>query len=358
MGGGGGYDVKNYLNIPNVILIIGESTQRNLMGLYGYPLQNNPHLTELQKSGNLFTFTDVVSPNVYTDYCVPKITTFSNNDNNDIPWYKQMNIVDTMRLAGYNTYWFSNQEALSIWGAGPQLISRRAEHLYNSALADTSGATSYDSILLKSFDNAKVSGKERFIVFHLMGAHVGYVNRYPKTYNIFNVKTLREKHLDFLGSKKLDDNQATFRAQYINAILFNDYVVNEIIKRFSNEDSIVFYLSDHGDEVYQVSDFVGHSASNPTKNMVEIPFMIYVSDTFKQKHKDIVERIEKSQNLPFMSDDFIHAFLDLLGIQSPELDYTRSLFSKDYNKSRKRIILGLDYDKDIKNSTTSLKPKL
>ena len=65
--GGGGYDVKNSLHNPNVILIIGESTQRNLMGLYGYPLQNNPHLTELQKSGNLFTFTDVVSPNVYTD---------------------------------------------------------------------------------------------------------------------------------------------------------------------------------------------------------------------------------------------------------------------------------------------------
>lgn len=44
-----GYMIRNESSVPKVVLIIGESTQRNYMGIYGYPLQTTPLLQELQK---------------------------------------------------------------------------------------------------------------------------------------------------------------------------------------------------------------------------------------------------------------------------------------------------------------------
>ncbi|MGI0440398.1 sulfatase-like hydrolase/transferase [Helicobacter himalayensis] len=83
---------------PLVILIIGESTQRNYLNLYGYPLPTTPKLNALRDSQNLFVFSDVISPATHTDESLRKVLTFSNYENEQIPWYKQMNIIDTMKM--------------------------------------------------------------------------------------------------------------------------------------------------------------------------------------------------------------------------------------------------------------------
>ncbi|EAJ2878826.1 hypothetical protein A0X34_01955 [Campylobacter coli] len=41
----------------------------------------------------------------------------------------------------------------------------------------------------------------------------------------------------------------------MNAIYYNDFVVSKIFNYFKNEEPIVFYLSDHGDEVCDFRDF-------------------------------------------------------------------------------------------------------
>ncbi len=126
-------------------------------------------------------------------------------------------------------------------------------------------------------------------------------------------------------------------------MLYNDFVVSEIIKRFEDKEAIIFYLSDHGDEVYDFRDFVGHSFSMVSRYMVEVPFMIYVSDSLKKSHPHLVERITQVQNLPFMSDDFLHSFFDLLEIQVADLQPQRSIFDEKFNNSRARIMYGKEY---------------
>ena len=367
-----------------MILIIGESTQRNYLNLYGYPLPTTPKLNALRDSQNLFVFSDVISPATHTDESLRKVLTFSNYENEQIPWYKQMNIIDTMKIAGFKTFWLSNQEPISIYGNSPQAIAKRADYLAYTSWADsyTAGALKDEKILellesviptsaIKSVESIDSShqDKKQFFVFHLMGTHGGYNGRYPNTFEHFNSLSLKHAGLDSLAPfweqtpananipthtntdlAPLTDSQSTLKAQYLNAVLYNDFVVSEIIKHFEDKEVIIFYLSDHGDEVYDFRDFAGHSFSMVSRYMVEVPFMIYVSDSLKKSHPHLVERISKAQNLAFMSDDFLHAFFDLLEIQVVDLQAQRSLFNEKFDKSRARIVHGKDYERDLKQN--------
>lgn len=349
--------------IPKIILIIGESTQRNYMSLYGYPLPTTPRLDNLKAKGNLYAFSDIIAPATHTNDALKYALTFQTYENKDIAWHTQMNLIDAMKALGYHTAWFSNQDSISVWGNVFQAISKRANFTQYSTNRGSFENALYDDILLKMF--AKYQSKSaqnqanEFIVFHLMGTHGGYANRYPKEQGKFSPQDLQSKGLDkFYGNTKklLSNYQLQIRADYANAVLYNDYIVSEIIERFSDEEAIIFYFSDHCDEVYDERDFVGHTYSFVSKYMVEIPFMIYLSDKFKSAHPQIAKRIQKAQNRPFMSDNFMHAFFDLLGIECVDLDYRASIFSPRYNENRARIIYGIDYDKELKDKAQFLVP--
>ena len=58
--------------------------------------------------------------------------------------------------------------------------------------------------------------------------------------------------------------------------------------------------------------------------------MIYTSKLFQEKHPHIMKKIKKNLNKPFMTDDFIHAFMDLLNIQCLDLKPELSLFNSKY----------------------------
>lgn len=134
-------------------------------------------------------------------------------------------------------------------------------------------------------------------------------------------------------------------------MLYNDNILNEIFKLFSQSDSIVVYLSDHGEEVYEIDDFVGHGDDHITRFTCEIPMLIYVSDIFIQKHPKIYEKLKASVHRPYMSDDLIHTVLDIAGIQTPNFDPTRSIINDQFNEKRRRIVggsNGKDYDIQLK----------
>lgn len=90
--------------IPNIVLVIGESTQRALMSLYGYALPTTPELDKLRDANELIIFSDVISPAASTNASLQKVLTFSNYENSQIPWYKQPNLIDTLCLASYTTH--------------------------------------------------------------------------------------------------------------------------------------------------------------------------------------------------------------------------------------------------------------
>lgn len=358
------YMIRNESSVPKVVLIIGETMQRNYMGIYGYPLQTTPLLQELQKSGNLVVFSDVIAPHAHTNEALQKVLTFSNYENGQTPWFKQQNLINVMRFAGYKSIWLSNQEAFSVLGNAPEAISRHADITRFSGIRTSfeDDKMKYDGVLLPMLNEAlreHNNTDKTFYILHLMGAHAKYVQRFPKDFTKFSEKDLIDRNLNTYSLTDshvfLNLEQVDIRRAYINAVYYNDYIVSNIMKRFSDEDCIVIYLSDHGEEVYDTKEFFGHAETMGSRFMIEVPFMIYMSDTFKQKHKDMAQKIQNAQNLPFMTDDFIHAFLDLLDIETKDSITQRSIFHKDYNAKRQRIFSGKDYDKELKTQKLSVK---
>ncbi|OYT12746.1 MAG: hypothetical protein B6I19_08715 [Bacteroidetes bacterium 4572_114] len=107
------------------------------------------------------------------------------------------------------------------------------------------------------------------------------------------------------------------------------------------------YLSDHGENVYDELDRVGHDYSKvlPKAN-VEIPFIVWLSPAYLKLNPYKTTIIKSNSNMPFVSDDLFHSIMDLNGIESKYLEEERSVFSEKFNETRQRILEdGDDYDK-------------
>ena len=334
--------------IQNIVLIIGESAQRNLMQIYGYYLPNTPNFSHLQaeKPHNIFVFSDVIAPQVTTFEALSQVLSFANEDNTQTPWYEFLNLIDTMKIGGYKSIVISNQEQFSLWSKATTTIFGRSDELHwtsSSKAGNSLDTMKPDGAILPILDevlSAQDKDKSLFVSLHLMGNHIHYFNRYPKDYERFKAEDIR-------GTK----GKQTL-AQNANAILYTDFVLSEVIKRFADKDSIVIYFSDHADDVFDTGDKPLRTDSKITRFMIEIPFIVYVSDEFRAKHPEIYARIKNSTNKPFMTDDLIHALIDIAGFTIDGFEERRSLFSDKFNHARKRMVgkkALIDYDTELKN---------
>ncbi|MBF7043823.1 phosphoethanolamine transferase, partial [Campylobacter volucris] len=268
------YIVNNNNNIDKIVIILGESTQRNYMSIYDYKIKTTPNLEKFKSNGNLFVFNDVISPHTHTNPSIAKILTFSNYENDSTKWFYQKNLINIMKKAGYYTYWISNQESISSLGNAPQALARLCDKNIFFDNFSNGNSVFKDEVILDELKKISRCQKE-FFILHLQGTHMDYSKRYNSSFNIFNPNDLEKYNLNLLNSKqKLTNKQALVKSNYLNAILYNDFIVSEIFNYFKNDNSIVFYFSDHADEVYDFRNFFGHTETMLSRYMVEIPFMI------------------------------------------------------------------------------------
>lgn len=335
---------QNNAKIKNIVFILGESTNRNHMGVYGYGLQTTPNLQKLKDKGELTAYSDVISPHSTTIAVLSKLFTFCDFES-DKEWYEYANLIDIMNAAGYKTFWLSNQESSGIWGNVAQLFAGHSKkHEYTRIRESREDYGVVDGELFPLIDRAMNEREEKnFFVIHLMGAHGAYYNRYPYAFTKFNK--------DDIPLEANDDKRAVV-AQYDNAVYYNDYVVNEIIDKFRNDDTLVIYVSDHGEAVYDENGFAGHIEENPNRHMIEIPMMFWTSEKFNATYPEKVRRIKDAKDRPYMSDDTIHTILDLSEIKTIEFDSSRSIVNDDFNVCRKRIFNGKNYDEEIKDDVS------
>ncbi len=93
-----------------IVVVIGESTTKQHMGLYGYYRNTNPLLNSIKDE--LLVFNDVIASNVHTIEALNKALTLKDKIN-----YKpkaNTSIVQLANQAGFETYWVSNQKPVGI----------------------------------------------------------------------------------------------------------------------------------------------------------------------------------------------------------------------------------------------------
>ena len=303
----------------NVITIIGESFSLFHSSLYGYDKQTNPLLKEMYDDGDLIVFNRVTSPATMTIAVFTYIlNTRKLGMENECEWYESPTVIDVMNSANYHTVWLSNQEQFAYID---NLPSR------NSKLCDDFVFTTEDADGNK-FDGALTdidicdSNRHNAVFYHLNGQHFVFSERYPKEYDIFQPYEYKDQQ----GDVKII-------AQYDNATLYNDYVVSSIINKYKDTDAIVFYVPDHGLDIYYTDPkYCGHATAAPESQAIckKIPFMVYLSPLYQQLRPELTERIKSSIDNEFCTDKLIYAVMDAARLKFADNDDVAiySIFSK------------------------------
>ena len=150
-----------------------------------------------------------------------------------------------------------------------------------------------------------------------MGAHEDFKRRYPASFAHFTAA-------DETGGAKEDAASRQIRAEYDNAVRYDDYIVDAIIRRVEDQDAVVIFLSDHGEEVNDVRELVGHGDESSAWQH-DIPMVIWTSAKFRAEHPEDVRRIQAARDHAWRSDAMIHTVLDLLKIRVPQYEKEKSL---------------------------------
>lgn len=344
---------------PHIVLVIGESFARHHSQQYGYFMPTTPRQVAREKTGRLVPFSDVVAPwnltsfvfkHLFSMYCV--------GDKGE--WCDYPLFPEVFRKAGYEVEFITNQflpkakEAVYDFSGGFFLNNPTLSKAMFSVRNEQTHP--YDDGLLSDYDNIVNSKKKtpnhtnsetpRLTIFHLAGQHVTYRTRYPGDRKVFVGDDYKETR------PELNDRQRRILSEYDNACLYNDSIVDQICQRFENEDAIVIYLSDHGEECFEGKRNIvcrNHAMAidyDLARLEFAIPFWIWCSPQYVHNHSEIFEQVVRAKDRRFMTDALPHMLLYLAGISSPHYNERYNILSSEYYEERPRILKGkTDYDK-------------
>lgn len=332
---------------PQIVLIIGESFNKYRSQLYGYDKPTTPRQLKRMQDSTLIAFTDVVAPWNLTSFVFKHVFSLhaigDEGDWCDVPMFPEV-----FRKAGYHVTFITNQflpkagEAVYDFSGGfflnhPQL----SEQLFDTR---NSRLHRYDEGVLQDYDAMKEHDAHQLTIFHLMGQHVDYRGRFP-------VKTRRKFTPADYPDKKLAPKRLQINADYDNAVLYNDSIVDEIIRRFEHQNAIVIYMPDHGEECFNSMDYFGrnHSATidyRLAREEFEIPFWIWASEKYRQTHPYGWEAVKRYCHRPYMTDLLPHTLMFLGGIHTKDYRKEYDVLNSAYNEKRPRLLKNqVDYNK-------------
>lgn len=340
---------------PDIVFIIGESYNRHHSQLYGYDKPTAPRQQERMERGELTRFDDTVSPWNLTSFVFKHVfSLYTVGDSGE--WCDYPLFPELFRRAGYSVTFVTNQflpqahEAVYDFSGGfflnNPVLSEAQFDARNVALHDLDRGVldDLDSLNAIRGKDGTADSRGRLTIVHVKGQHSTYRERYPLSHK-------RWKARDY-DRPRLKGRERWILSDYDNATLYNDSIVDEVIRRYEDRDAIVIYMPDHGEECYGDDIHVSgrlHSAVIDYRlahEEFEIPFWIWCSRSYAAARPDIVRQIKAAARRPFMTDRIAHMLLWLGGISCPYYRSSLNVLSDDYNASRPRILKNsADYDR-------------
>ena len=340
---------RNEKDTIDVVLIIGESYNKYHSSLYGYYLNTTPALCKQQQRGNLFVFTDAISPYNMTTLAVKNMLS-TNSISLHQSWNEYPLVMSIFRHAGFDVAMWDNQKS-----ENSVLFSDFSNNslFYNKKMTASTyhhlnkGPFDYDQQLVDTALTVKRNPGSTFTVFHLMGQHTLPLWRYPENDKnaVFTA--------DSIQRADLNDYERQYIAEYDNATRYNDFVIGNIIQYYSQRNAVILYLSDHGDEVYDYRDVVGRThepvkQKQALKYQYEIPMILWCSDQFMNTHPTIMENVRRAILRPFSSDNVPQLLMGLSGIRSSFYEPKKDVLSNQYECGIRIIQNTTDYDAVMK----------
>lgn len=312
-----------------IILFIGESATRNYMSAFA-ELEDDttPWLKSQKNSENFILFDNSYSCAWSTVPALEHALTDANFYNN-IRFNNSISIIDIAKRAGYKTYWFSNQGTIGAADTPITLVAQTADVSRWTCDETAAVTTQYDEVLLQYLK--MVNPKEKnFVVFHLMGSHIDYNNRYPQSFQ-----------------KWTDPGETGRLADYKNSLLYTDNVLERFFAQTKKSLplSAFIYCSDHGTDP--------NRRRNPDESrfvVLRIPMFVYLSERYVNHNPREFANLKANQDAYWSNDLLYDLLCGIMKVESNHVKSANSLASDayQYNKETVKAGLGEKWVKDDK----------
>ena len=329
---------------PRILLVIGESLNRNHCSLYGYRLSTTPRLQKRAEKGELTVFQNVMTPWNFTSEALEHLLSLHCYGDKG-QWYEYPLITTMFKQAGYDVAFISNQYTLQ---------AKKTEAFIDTQLLNDSILNTfqfnrrnhhthiYDEGLLHDYDSiAPHLSRHNLTIVHLLGQHVEFADRIPPMHRHFrpgdyNRPDLTTKQLHIL-------------ADYDNAVLYGDSVIDQLLCRENSRESIVVFVSDHGERVFDgnTTQYGRSNSLSPIdlQQQYDIPMWVWTSAPYQEKHPEIIRALKYAARQPYSTDRLPHLLLFLAGIETPFYQPRFNPLSHYYSIRQPRLIRGLyNYD--------------
>ncbi len=314
-------------NRGTILLVIGESASRDYMSAFTAMTDDTtPWLHRQQGSDNFLFFGNSYACAAHTVPVLEHALTEADYYNKKA-FYRAVSLLDMAKKAGYKIYWFSNQGLVGIYDTPITLVAQTAAVsrwiVGDAQLIDWDKREinrHYDESLLDYLQ--LVDPKEKnFVVFHLMGSHMEYNNRYPASFQ-----------------KWTDPGETGRLADYKNSLLYTDKVLEGLFERARQTLplSAFVYCSDHGADPHKrrnpdASDFV----------TLRIPLVVYLAEDYIKENPQEYAALRAHQDAYWSNDLLYDLLCGLMKLESRHVTPSKNLASSAYSYDKKTIKVGV-----------------
>lgn len=307
-----------------VVLVIGEAARAKNFSLYGYNRKTNPYLEQenviaLPNAMSCGTSTAVSLPCIFS--VLPKKDFMKDQGNYEF-------LPNFLAKLGIDVLWREN----NFGGCKGVCENVKTDLTLDANVPEfCSSGECWDGILSHNLDSyiKNHQANNSFIVLHQNGSHGPlYSHRYPKDFEVFHpVCTTNEMHK--CSTEELIN-------AYDNTILYTDYLLHNVIqtlKMNSTMPTIMIYVSDHGESLGENGLFLhGFPYAIAPIEQKHVPFIIWMSDSFKVQYGINEHCITELQNSQYSHDNIFHSVLGLFSINTKYYDKSLDIFAKCRDK--------------------------
>ena len=317
----------------NIVMLMGESLNRNFMSLYDYKIKTTPFLDSLKDKQN-FLYKKAISGGVVTDVSIPNFFNMIKRPDG-VPQIITTNtcLFKMAKLNGFETYFYSSQSQDQLSQLKSYLCPKWIDkYIDGTSKTQDIDIPALDEFLIGTIDKIDFN-KSNFIVLHQRGSHTPFLETYPKEF---------EK---FTKNNSIDKSISQNTLEYQNSIYYTDYILSKIIKKIKNKTkkpTYFIFTSDHSTNVGD-KNRKGHGRLD-YDSIYQVPFFIYSINDAKNINNEF-------SSFEYISHYQISSILSsLMGYQKEDLIFNKKevYYVCDSDISGLSGILELSFDKNNK----------
>ena len=267
---------KNKSKFKNIVWIIDESVTGTYLSVNGYEKKTTPYLDELEnKSSDFINFGTVNS----ISNCSAKSNLFLRIGMNPHQHKREeISLLPTIfqyaQRAGYKTWLFDSQTQKDHLQNHLTVYDKNSIDNFETLGTEVSRLNKDEVFLNDMLEvvNNQTSSDKNFIVLVKYGAHFPYLLTYKHEFSPFQ-PVLESSY----GGMNFENREKQLNT-YLNSLHFNvDLYLKKMLEQIDLKESIVFYTSDHGQNILENEALSRPHCNNENvvKNEVSVPLFLF-----------------------------------------------------------------------------------